>query len=188
MGQNLVLNLADHGYTVAVYNRTTSVMEEFVEGPAKDFSVIGSEGLEEFVSQLIQPRKVLLMVQAGAAVDAVLDQLGEVLDGGDIVIDGGNSRFTDTERRVEKAAEFGLRYIGAGISGGEEGARYGPSIMPGGDTEAWAEVGPILQAIAAKTPDGTPCCDWLGSGGSGHFVKMVHNGIEYGDMQVIAEA
>ena len=188
MGQNLVLNLADHGYTVAVYNRTTSVTEEFVAGSAAGRSVVGHADLESFVAGLERPRRIILLVKAGAAVDAVIGQLSPLLDQGDIVIDGGNSLHSDTARRHEQLAAMGIRYVGSGVSGGEEGARYGPSIMPGGDAEAWPHIQEMLQSIAAKADDGTPCCDWLGPGGSGHYVKMVHNGIEYGDMQVIAEA
>jgi 6-phosphogluconate dehydrogenase len=186
MGQNLVLNLADHGHRVAVYNRTTAVTDEFIER-APD-GVVGTETFEELVSELSSPRVVLLMVRAGGAVDAVLDHLVPLLDEGDVVIDGGNSHFSDSERRRDALAEAGIRFVGAGISGGEEGARHGPSIMPGGDPAAWDVVGPILQSIAAVADDGRPCCDWVGPGGSGHYVKMVHNGIEYGDMQIIAEA
>ncbi len=186
MGQNLVLNLVDHGHRVAVFNRTTSVTDEFT-GRAPD-AVTGFHTLDGFVAGLATPRVVLLMVRAGAAVDSVIDQLLPLLDEGDIVIDGGNSHYSDTARREASLTEVGIRFVGAGISGGEEGARHGPSIMPGGDRAAWDVVGPILQSIAAVADDGRPCCDWLGPGGSGHYVKMVHNGIEYGDMQVIAEA
>ena len=188
MGQNLVLNMSDHGFTVAVYNRTTSVMEEFVAGPAKDARVIGARTLEELVAQLKKPRRVMMLVKAGAAVDAVIEQLLPLLDKGDIIIDGGNSHFPDTERRHKLVTSQGMYYIGTGVSGGEEGARFGPSIMPGGSPEAWPHVKPIFQAIAAKVEGGEPCCDWVGEGGAGHFVKMVHNGIEYGDMQLICEA
>ncbi len=188
MGQNLVLNMSDHGFTVAVYNRTTSVMEEFVAGPAKDARVIGARTLEELVAQLKKPRRVMMLVKAGAAVDAVIEQRLPLLDKGDIIIDGGNSHFPDTERRHKLVTSQGMYYIGTGVSGGEEGARFGPSIMPGGSPEAWPHVKPIFQAIAAKVEGGEPCCDWVGEGGAGHFVKMVHNGIEYGDMQLICEA
>ena len=188
MGQNLVLNMADHGYTVAVYNRTTRRMTEFVDGPAAGASVIGTETMEELVGRLSKPRRVMLMVKAGGAVDATLEGLVPLLQEGDIVIDGGNSHFEDTDRRVRELRERGLSFVGAGVSGGEEGARKGPSIMPGGDEAAWSEVKDVLQSIAAKVPDGTPCCDWVGPDGSGHYTKMVHNGIEYGDMQLIAEA
>ncbi len=188
MGQNLVLNMADHGYTVAVYNRTTQVMEEFVAERASRASVIGAVSLEELVAALRAPRIVMLMVKAGGAVDSVIDALVPLLEEGDIIVDGGNSLYTDTGDRMDRLAALGIRFVGAGVSGGEEGARHGPSIMPGGAAAAWPVVGDILQAIAAKVDDGTPCCDWVGPGGAGHYVKMVHNGIEYGDMQVIAEA
>jgi 6-phosphogluconate dehydrogenase len=187
MGQNLVLNMEDHGYAVAVYNRTHSKTEAFLAGPAKGRRIQGSDSLEALVGALKRPRRVMLMVQAGKAVDAVLSQLTPLLDRGDIVIDGGNSFYEDTIRRERELAAAGLSYIGTGVSGGEEGARHGPSIMPGGPLEAWQAVREILQAIAAHV-DGEPCCDWLGEDGAGHFVKMVHNGIEYGDMQLIAEA
>lgn len=188
MGQNLVMNMADHGFTVAVQNRTEQVTTDFVEGPAAGMTVRGHAELEDLVADLATPRRVMLMVKAGDVVDKVLDQLVPLLDEGDVVIDGGNSKWTDTERRAASLAEHGLRYVGAGISGGEEGARHGPSIMPGGDPEAWPLVEDVLTSIAAVADDGRPCCDWVGPGGAGHFVKMVHNGIEYGDMQVIAEA
>ncbi len=188
MGQNLVLNMTDHGFTVAVYNRTTAVMDEFVAGPAAGASVIGCPTLQELVATLKAPRRVMLMVKAGAAVDAVIADLAALLEPGDIIIDGGNSLYTDSIRRTREVEARGLLYIGSGVSGGEEGARHGPSIMPGGSAAAWPAVAPIFQAIAAKTPDGTPCCDWVGADGAGHYVKMVHNGIEYGDMQVTAEA
>ena len=187
MGQNLVLNMNDHGYTVAVYNRTTTTMEAFLEGPAAGTKVQGHATLEQFVAGLERPRRVMLMVQAGRAVDAVIGQLLPLLDAGDIVIDGGNSNFEDTRRRVRELADQGFLFLGTGVSGGEEGARTGPSIMPGGPREAWNAVRPILQDISAHV-DGTPCCDWMGEDGAGHYVKMVHNGIEYGDMQLIAEA
>jgi 6-phosphogluconate dehydrogenase len=187
MGQNIVMNMNDHGFTVAVYNRTTSVTDEFLATTAKGSKVIGTHTLEELVGALKKPRRVFILVKAGAAVDAVIDQLTPLLEKGDIVIDGGNSHFPDSERRFNKLKEKGIRFIGTGVSGGEEGARRGPSIMPGGDKEAWPHVKDIFQGIAAKV-DGEPCCDWVGSGGSGHYVKMVHNGIEYGDMQLIAES
>jgi 6-phosphogluconate dehydrogenase len=190
MGQNLVLNMADHGFGVAVYNRTSTTTEEFLSGPAKGKSIVGAHSPEELVASLARPRRVMMMVKAGAPVDAVIRQFTPLLERGDILIDGGNSLFTDTERRIEEAAEHGLQFLGTGISGGEEGARYGPSIMPGGVPEAWPHVKPIFQSIAAKVgPDNDiPCCDWVGPGGAGHYVKMVHNGIEYGDMQLICEA
>lgn len=187
MGENLVLNMANNGYTVAVYNRTTSRVDDFVNGRAADASVIGTYSPEELCSKLKRPRRVMMMVKAGAAVDKVIESLLPFLEPGDIVIDGGNSEFPDSSRRTEFLREKGIQYIGTGVSGGEEGALKGPSIMPGGNPEAWPHVKPIFQAIAAKTEQGEPCCDWVGSGGAGHFVKMVHNGIEYGDMQMICE-
>jgi 6-phosphogluconate dehydrogenase len=188
MGQNLVLNMADHGYTVAVHNRTTETMQAFVEGPAAQSTVTGHAELEGLVKDLSSPRKIMLMVKAGPVVDKVIEQLVPLLDDGDVIIDGGNSLYTDTIRRTKELAEQGIRFVGAGVSGGEEGARTGPSIMPGGDPDAWPLVQDILQDIAADADDGRPCCDWIGPDGAGHYVKMVHNGIEYGDMQVIAEA
>lgn len=188
MGENLVLNMESHGYTVAVYNRTTSKVDDFVNGRGKDKNIIGTHSVEELVSNLKTPRKVMLMVKAGKPVDAFIDQVIPYLEKGDIIIDGGNSHFPDTIRRTKYLEEKGLLYIGTGVSGGEEGALKGPSIMPGGSNEAWEHVKPIFQSIAAKVEDGTPCCDWVGEDGAGHFVKMVHNGIEYGDMQLITEA
>ena len=188
MGANLALNLADSGNRVAVYNRTATVTDEFMAGPASDKDMFGVGSLEDLVAGLSSPRIFLLMVNAGAPVDAVISSLVPLLDPGDIIIDGGNSLYADTERRHSELAAKEIRFIGMGVSGGEEGARYGPSLMPGGDPEAWPIVSEMLKGIAAIAPDGVPCCDWLGSGGAGHFVKMVHNGIEYGDMQVIAEA
>jgi 6-phosphogluconate dehydrogenase len=188
MGQNLVLNMEDHGYTVAVYNRTLERVDEFMAGSAKGRQIVGTHSIEELVAALKEPRRVMLMVQAGAAVDAVIEQLIPHLDEGDIIIDGGNSNYQDTTRRTEYVESKGLLYIGTGVSGGEEGARHGPSIMPGGSPAAWPHVKPIFQAIAAKVEDGTPCCDWVGENGAGHYVKMTHNGIEYGDMQLICEA
>lgn len=188
MGQNLILNMNDHGFKVLAYNRTGSKTQEFLDGPAKGTQVEGVFSLDELVSKLSAPRKVMLMVRAGEVVDQFIDQLAPLLSAGDIIIDGGNSNFPDTSRRVVELRAKGLRYVGTGVSGGEEGARNGPSIMPGGDPEAWPHVKPIFQAIAAKTESGEACCDWVGEGGAGHFVKMVHNGIEYGDMQLISEA
>ena len=188
MGQNLVLNMNDHGYKVAVFNRTTSKVDAFMEGGAKGTEIYGAHSLEELVSVLKRPRRVMIMIKAGKPVDLQIDALLELLEPGDIIIDGGNSNYNDTIRRVEYVESKGLYYIGTGVSGGEEGARFGPSIMPGGSPEAWESVKPILQAISAKVEDGSPCCDWVGEGGAGHFVKMVHNGIEYGDMQLIAES
>ena len=188
MGQNLALNINDHGYRVAVFNRTTAKVTRFIENEACGTDVIGAFTPEEFVRSIKRPRKIILMIQAGEAVDKSIAQLAPLLDDGDIIIDGGNSNFNDSIRRTAEVEALGKLYIGAGISGGEEGARYGPSIMPGGSPAAWESVKPILQAVAAKVPDGTPCCDWVGEDGAGHFVKMVHNGIEYGDMQLICEA
>ena len=185
MGQNLVLNMSDHGYKVAVHNRTATVTDDFLAGPAKDTQVIGAHSLEELVSSLNSPRIVMLMVKAGEVVDQYIDKLTPLLSDGDIIVDGGNSLFTDTTRRTQALKEKGIRFIGTGVSGGEEGARHGPSIMPGGNKEAWPYVKPIFQAISAKV-DGDPCCEWVGDNGAGHYVKMVHNGIEYGDMQIIA--
>ena len=188
MGANLALNLADSGNRVTVYNRTTSVTDEFMAGEAGIKDMVPASTLAEMVGSLKTPRVVLLMVKAGPPVDHVIDELAPMLQSGDVVIDGGNSLFTDTARREESLAEQGIRFVGAGVSGGEEGARHGPSIMPGGDATAWPIIEDLLKGISAKAPDGAPCCEWIGPGGAGHFVKMVHNGIEYGDMQVIAEA
>jgi 6-phosphogluconate dehydrogenase len=188
MGQNLVLNMADHGYTVSVFNRTASKTDEFLKGPAKGKKIAGMHDLKAFVASLKRPRRVMLMVKAGDPVDEFIDQLMPLLEPGDIIIDGGNSHFPDSQRRYEELKAKGLLFIGAGISGGEEGARNGPSIMPGGNPDAWPHVKAIFQSIAAKSEDGEPCCDWVGVGGAGHYVKMVHNGIEYGDMQLICEA
>lgn len=188
MGQNLVMNMNDHGFTVAVYNRTVSKVDEFLDGPANGSNVIGAHSIEEFISKLKRPRRVMLMVKAGQAVDAFIDKLLPHLEKGDIIIDGGNSLFTDTIRRCKDLKAKGISFIGAGISGGEVGARTGPSIMPGGDPDAWPHVKDIFQSIAAKVENGDPCCDWVGPEGAGHYVKMVHNGIEYGDMQLICES
>ncbi len=189
MGRNLALNMADHGHRVAVFNRTTALTEEFLAGPARGRSeILAARSLEELVGRLARPRRVMLMVKAGRAVDEVIEALLPLLERGDLLIDGGNSHFPDTERRARALEEKGLLYIGAGISGGEEGARRGPSIMPGGSPAAWPLVKGIFQSIAARAPDGTPCCEWIGPGGAGHYVKMIHNGIEYGDMQLIGES
>lgn len=188
MGQNLVLNMADHGYNVAVFNRTPAKTDDFLKGPAKGKNITGFHELKDFVASLKRPRRAMLMVKAGAPVDEFIEHLTSLLEPGDIIIDGGNSHFPDTQRRFEALKEKGILFIGAGISGGEEGARHGPSIMPGGNPDAWPHVKKILQDIAAKSDDGAPCCDWVGVGGAGHYVKMVHNGIEYGDMQLICEA
>jgi len=187
MGQNLVLNMSDHGFAVAVYNRTTDKVDRFLAGSAAGRAITGHHSIGELVAQLKKPRRVMLMVRAGEAVDQTIAALVPFLEPGDIVIDGGNSHFPDSNRRCDALRQQGLHFIGTGVSGGEEGARFGPSIMPGGDEGAWPAVRPILQAIAARV-DGEPCCDWVGPAGAGHFVKMVHNGIEYGDMQLIAEA
>lgn len=187
MGQNLVLNMNDHGYTVAVYNRTVSKVDDFLQTTAKGTKVIGTHSLEDFVSKLKRPRRIMLMVKAGDPVDEFIDLLVPLLQPGDIIIDGGNSLFTDTIRRCQDLKKKGIIYLGVGISGGEEGARHGPSIMPGGNPDGWPHVKEIFQAISAKA-DGEPCCDWVGDEGAGHYVKMVHNGIEYGDMQLISEA
>ncbi len=188
MGQNLILNMNDHGFVVVAFNRTVSKVDDFLANEAKGTKVLGAHSLQEMASRLKRPRRVMLMVKAGQAVDDFIEQLLAVLEPGDIIIDGGNSLFEDTIRRVKHVESKGLLYIGTGVSGGEEGARHGPSIMPGGSPAAWPHVKPIFQAIAAKVADGTPCCDWVGEGGAGHFVKMTHNGIEYGDMQLICEA
>ncbi len=188
MGQNLILNMADHGYTVAAFNRTVEKVTRFSEGPAKGKSILCAKSLEEFISFLKRPRKVMLMVKAGAPVDQFIALILPHLEEGDIIIDGGNSHYPDTQKRYEMLKDRGILFVGAGISGGEEGARHGPSIMPGGNSQAWPEIKAIFQSIAAKSEDQEPCCDWVGEGGAGHYVKMVHNGIEYGDMQLISEA
>ena len=205
MGQNLVLNMVDHGFDVAVFNRTTSKVDDFLATPeaqSKGDKLVGAHSLKELVSKLKSPRKIMLMIKSkdavpapelalypeNAAVDAVIAELLPLLDKGDVIIDGGNTQFKDTERRTQYLQQRGIRYIGTGVSGGEEGALKGPSMMPGGSPAAWPHVKPIFQAICAKVEDGTPCCDWVGEDGAGHFVKMVHNGIEYGDMQLICEA
>ena len=188
MGQNLILNMNDHGFKVVAYNRTISKVDQFLETTAKDTNIVAAHSLEEMVSLLATPRKIMLMVRAGDVVDHFIDALIPLLDKGDIIIDGGNSNYVDSNRRVEKLSQLDLHFVGAGVSGGEEGARFGPSIMPGGDVKAWPHIKPIFQGISAKTDQGEPCCDWVGNAGSGHFVKMIHNGIEYGDMQLISEA
>ena len=187
MGENLVMNMESKGFTVAVFNRTTEKVDAFLQGRAAGKNIIGCHCLKELVAALEKPRKVFLMVKAGSAVDTLIDQLLELLEPGDIIIDGGNSHFPDTIRRTHYVESKGLLYVGTGVSGGEEGALKGPSLMPGGSPGAWPAVKPILQAISAKVEDGSPCCDWVGEDGAGHFVKMVHNGIEYGDMQLICE-
>jgi 6-phosphogluconate dehydrogenase len=188
MGQNLALNMNDHGFTVAVFNRTVARVDEFLGREAKGTRIVGAHSPGELAAVLKRPRRVMFMVKAGAAVDELIEEILPRLEAGDIIIDGGNSLFEDTSRRVKYLEGKGLLYVGAGVSGGEEGARHGPSIMPGGSKEAWPHVKDIFQAIAAKVEDGTPCCDWVGENGAGHYVKMVHNGIEYGDMQLICEA
>ncbi|CDR46004.1 CYFA0S21e00672g1_1 [Cyberlindnera fabianii] len=187
MGQNLILNAADHGYTVVAYNRTVSKVDHFLENEAKGKSIIGAHSIQELVDNLKRPRRIILLVKAGAAVDAFIDQLLPYLEKDDIIIDGGNSHFPDSNRRYEELKAKGINFVGSGVSGGEEGARYGPSLMPGGAVEAWPHIKDIFQSISAKS-DGEPCCDWVGPAGAGHYVKMVHNGIEYGDMQLISEA
>ncbi len=188
MGENLVLNMESKGFRVSVFNRSTSKVDGFVNGRARGKNITGTHSVEELVSSLSRPRKVMLMIKAGNAVDEMIDTLLPLLSPGDIIIDGGNTHFPDTNRRTALVESKGLLYIGTGVSGGEEGALHGPSIMPGGSRDAWPFVKPIFQAIAAKVEDGSPCCDWVGENGAGHFVKMVHNGIEYGDMQLITEA
>ena len=188
MGQNLILNMNDHGFRVVAHNRSSEKVDAFLQGPAKDTQITGAYSLQELVDKLAKPRKVMLMVRAGEVVDSFIQQLLPLLEAGDIIIDGGNSNYPDTNRRVAELKTHGIHFVGAGVSGGEEGARFGPSIMPGGDAAAWPVLQPIFQAIAAKTEAGEACCDWVGSEGAGHFVKMVHNGIEYGDMQLISEA
>ena len=199
MGQNLVLNINDHGFKVAVFNRTVSKVDDFLANEAKGTQVVGGHSIEEFVGLLKRPRRVMLMVKAGKVVDETIEHVLPHLEPGDIIIDGGNSLFTDSNRRTKDLAAKGILFIGTGVSGGEEGARFGPSIMPGGNPAAWPHVKDIFQSIAAKVDEGsagagtngsggTPCCDWVGDAGAGHYVKMVHNGIEYGDMQLICEA
>ncbi len=188
MGENLVLNMESKGFQVSVYNRSVEKVDKFVNGRAKGKNIKGTRSVEELVKSLKRPRKIMLMIKAGKPVDAFIEQIIPYLEEGDIIIDGGNSHYPDTNRRTEYVESKGLLYIGTGVSGGEEGALKGPSIMPGGSKAAWEHVKPIFQSIAAKVEDGTPCCDWVGENGAGHFVKMVHNGIEYGDMQLICEA
>jgi len=188
MGQNLVLNMNDHGFKVAVFNRTVSKVDDFIADEAKGTNVVGAHSVAELAALLKRPRRIMLMVKAGASVDETIATILPHLEAGDIIIDGGNSLFTDSTRRARDLASKGILFIGTGVSGGEEGARRGPSIMPGGNPAAWPHVKEIFQSIAAKVEDGTPCCDWVGEDGAGHYVKMVHNGIEYGDMQLICEA
>ena len=188
MGENLVLNMESHGYTVAVYNRTTSKVDDFIGARGQNKKIVGCHSVKELVDTLKRPRKIMIMVKAGSAVDAVIDEVAPLLEPGDILIDGGNTHYPDTTRRTRALKAKELLFVGTGVSGGEEGALKGPSIMPGGNPAAWEAVRPIFQAIAAKVADGTPCCDWVGDEGAGHYVKMVHNGIEYGDIQLICEA
>ena len=188
MGENLVMNMESKGFTVSVYNRTVERVDNFVNGRAKGLNIFGAHSLEELIESLEKPRKVFMMVKAGKAVDDLIDQLLELLEDGDIIIDGGNSNFNDTKRRTAYVEERGKLYVGTGVSGGEEGALNGPSMMPGGSSAAWPYVKDIFQSICAKVENGEPCCDWVGEDGAGHFVKMVHNGIEYGDMELICEA
>jgi 6-phosphogluconate dehydrogenase len=187
MGENIVLNMASKGFTVACYNRTVEKVDAFVAGRAKDKTIVGCHSIEELTANLKHPRKVMMLVKAGQAVDDLIEQLLPHLEKGDIVIDGGNSHFTDTIRRCQYIESKGLLYVGTGVSGGEEGALNGPSLMPGGSPAAWPHIKGIFQKICARTPEGEPCCDWVGENGAGHFVKMVHNGIEYGDIQLICE-
>ena len=188
MGENLVLNMERNGFTVAVFNRTVEKVDRFINGRGKEKNFIGARTIEDFVASLERPRKVVMLVKAGRPVDDFIELLLPHLEEGDIIIDGGNSHFPDSIRRTRYVESKGLLFIGTGVSGGEEGALLGPSIMPGGSPAAWPHVKEIFQAVSAKVEDGTPCCDWVGSDGAGHFVKMVHNGIEYGDMQLICEA
>ena len=188
MGQNLILNMNDHGFTVVAYNRTTEKVDRFLDNEAKGTNIIGAHSIEEMVKHLKRPRRVMMLVKAGQPVDDFIEQVIPHLEPGDIIIDGGNSLYEDSIRRTKYVESKGLHFIGTGVSGGEEGARRGPSIMPGGSKEAWPHVKDIFQAISAKVEDGSPCCDWVGENGAGHYVKMVHNGIEYGDMQLICEA
>lgn len=187
MGQNLILNMDDHGFVVCAYNRTTSKVDKFLENEAKGTKIIGAHSIKEMVSKLKKPRRIMLLVKAGQAVDDFINDILPHIEAGDIIIDGGNSEYTDSQRRCASLAKQGILFVGSGVSGGEEGARYGPSLMPGGNPQAWPAIKDIFQSIAAKVGS-EPCCDWIGNDGSGHFVKMVHNGIEYGDMQLISEA
>ncbi|KZF24398.1 6-phosphogluconate dehydrogenase [Xylona heveae TC161] len=187
MGQNLILNAADHGFTVVAFNRTTSKVDHFLANEAKGKSIVGAHSIQEFVAKLKKPRRMMLLVMAGAPVDSFIEALLPFIEPGDIIIDGGNSHFPDTNRRTQYLASKGIRFVGTGVSGGEEGARYGPSLMPGGHEEAWPYIKDVFQSISAKS-DGEACCEWVGDEGAGHYVKMVHNGIEYGDMQLISEA
>ncbi|KIL88521.1 6-phosphogluconate decarboxylating 1 [Fusarium avenaceum] len=187
MGQNLILNMADNGFTICAFNRTVSKVDRFLDNEAKGKSVVGAHSIEQFIGRLKSPRRVMLLVQAGQAVDDLIKKLLPLLDAGDIIIDGGNSHFPDSNRRARYLSSKNIRFVGCGVSGGEQGARYGPSLMPGGNEEAWPYIKDIFQSIAAKS-DGKACCEWVGDEGAGHYVKMIHNGIEYGDMQLICEA
>ncbi|CAA94380.1 6-phosphogluconate dehydrogenase, decarboxylating [Caenorhabditis elegans] len=187
MGQNLILNMNDHGFTVCAFNRTVKLVDDFLANEAKGTKIIGAHSIEEMCKKLKRPRRVMMLIKAGTPVDMMIDAIVPHLEEGDIIIDGGNSEYTDSNRRSEQLAAKGIMFVGCGVSGGEEGARFGPSLMPGGNPKAWPHLKDIFQKIAAKS-NGEPCCDWVGNAGSGHFVKMVHNGIEYGDMQLIAEA
>ena len=187
MGENLALNMERRGFCVTVHNRTVARVDEFLAGRGRDKRFVAARSLQELVATLKTPRKILMLVKAGAAVDQLIDQLLPLLQPGDMMIDGGNSLFTDTIARTRRVEERGMLFVGSGVSGGEEGALNGPSLMPGGSAAAWPHIKPIFQAICARTPEGEPCCDWMGENGAGHFVKMVHNGIEYGDMQLICE-
>ncbi len=187
MGENLVLNMESKGFSVAVYNRTTEVTDKFAAGKAKGKNIVPTKTMEEFVAALSRPRKAMIMVKAGGPVDAVIGQLTPLLEKGDVIIDGGNSLFTDTQRRCQDLEGKGIHFVGCGVSGGEEGALKGPSLMPGGPRASWDIIAPIYRKIAAQV-DGEPCCRYMGPDGAGHYVKMVHNGIEYGDMQLICEA
>ena len=188
MGSSLALNIANHGYSIAVHNRSRKEIDDLINGRAKGKNIIGCEDIVDFVNSIKKPRKIMMMVIAGSVVDDYINKLIPYLDQGDIIIDGGNSHYPDTIRRTKSLEEQGFLFVGAGVSGGEEGALKGPSIMPGGSSAAWPEVKGIFQTISAKVENDEPCCDWIGEDGSGHFVKMVHNGIEYGDMQLICEA
>ncbi|SAM02210.1 hypothetical protein [Absidia glauca] len=188
MGQNIILNMNDHGFVVCAYNRTVAKVDHFLENEAKGTNIVGAHSNEEFCAKLKKPRKVMLLVKAGSAVDAFIQQLLPYLEQGDIIIDGGNSHFPDSTRRTQELAEKGILFVGSGVSGGEEGARYGPSLMPGGNPKAWPHIKPIFQAIAAKAPDGAPCCDWVGENGAGHYVKMVHNGIALYAAKIVSYA
>jgi len=188
MGQNLILNMNDHGFKVTAFNRSTEKVDAFLANEAKGTNIVGAHSVKEMMASLKSPRRVMLLVKAGSAVDDFIKQIAAYASPGDIIIDGGNSLFTDSIRRTKEVEAMGLLFVGSGVSGGEEGARHGPSLMPGGSAAAWPHIKPIFQSITAKVGDGEPCCEWVGANGAGHYVKMVHNGIEYGDMQLICEA